>query len=102
VHRSLIVTVVAFAALCAASCGGHTPREDAYLATLQKIGSQIELADPDGDLDKGHEVCDILEKTKPADRYTMGGVLLQQGAYGGDIIYAATEDLCPEYKGSLS
>lgn len=97
-RRAALVILAACAALLSA-CGGNTAQEDAYLADLQRSSSQIELADPGTDVDMGHEICDLLKGTKPADRYTMMAVAAENPPYNAHIVLAATEHLCPEYKG---
>lgn len=82
--------------LVLAGCGGTSPAEEAFLAELQEAGPTIELTDPDGDLSQGREVCQVLEDTKPDERYTALAILDQQMGFSFTVISAAQTHLCPE------
>ena len=94
--RVAAFTVLAACALLVSSCG-NSPAEEAFLADLQKSSSFTELPDPDGDLDRGHTLCELLEKTKPADRSVVGAIAAQQPGFSFPILFAAERHLCPQY-----
>ncbi|AEA27941.1 hypothetical protein Psed_5816 [Pseudonocardia dioxanivorans CB1190] len=93
-RRVLLVLVAALAPLVLAGCS-NTPAEDAFLAQVQRDGSEIELSDPGKHLEQGHALCDGAAKLKTADRDTIMYMTARQMGWLTDY-YAAKAHLCPE------
>lgn len=90
--RRTLTALTLLAALT--GCAGPTPAEQAYLAERREASSLIDIDEGD-ELDRGQFICDVLAATKPEDRYTASGQLMQSG-YPAPEILAARDHLCPE------
>ncbi len=93
--RRIAIGAVVLIGLLAGCTGGPSPAEEAFLAEMQERSSFVELPDPDGYLERGHGWCRLLAETKPEERYTFSGFMLQRGQDYG-LMKAAQMHLGPE------
>lgn len=97
---TIVVVVTVLLLLWHFQPASYTGAEQAYLIELQATSSQITNEHPDEDVQAGHAICDALAKTKPEERYSMGGILAETRPFNRHQVLAATMYLCPDLKGT--
>ncbi|MFB9742239.1 DUF732 domain-containing protein [Pseudonocardia sulfidoxydans] len=95
-RRLTIVPAAAAVLFLLAGCGGKTPAEEAFLADVQKSGSEITLSDPDKYLERGHALCDAAKNLKPEDREVVTFMSAKDLGWPDSVFLSATRNLCPD------